>query len=294
MQRFGRIGVFLHDSPAEDEALAYTARFAELANSESVLCIHIRESRESGTADPDEGQFQQEILKKLPPAIADRTKVEVHTGTGIAEILRSARDLELDLVVVGRRLPSEQLAIAGAFTKLARKCPCNVLIVPNHTRTHTSRMLVPVDFSDHSKLALEQAIAIARASGGSPQVIAQAVYTVGYGYRKIGVSLHEAGRKLEAVTRAKLDEFVAQIDKSGVEFEAICTFSERVESSVHQLAAVRKMDMIVVGSRGLSWSAAALLGTTAEKILVTSPLPVMVAKVKGETTNLLNALLGES
>lgn len=169
-----------------------------------------------------------------------------------------------------------------------------MLVVPNYVRPHLSRMLVPVDFSAHSKLALEQAIAIARASGGAnPQVIALSVYSVGYGYRKMGVSLAEAGQQLESVTRAALTEFVADVDKAGVEFEALCTCAERVEAGVLDMAAVHKVDVIVVGSRGLSWPASMLLGSTAERILVTSPLPVLIVKQKGETVNLLNALLGD-
>ena len=79
----------------------------------------------------------------------------------VVGLLRVAHD-ELDVVVVGRRLPSEQVGIGAAFSKLARKCPCSVLVVPSHARVHLSRMLVPVDFSEHSKLALEQAIDVAR------------------------------------------------------------------------------------------------------------------------------------
>lgn len=294
MQRFRRIGVFLHDSPADEEALAYTSRFAELANTESILCVLVGGPGRCDEEDRDPAACEQEILAKLPPTIADRTKVEIHTDTGIPAILRAARDLDLDLVIVGRRLPSEQLGIGSAFTRLARKSPCTVLVVPNYTRLHLSRLLVPTDFSEHSKLALEQALGIARASGEPrPQVIVQSIYTVGYGYRKTSGSLHEAGRRLEEVTRAKMAEFVADVDTSGVEFDTVCTCSEQVEMAILDLAAVRKMDMIVAGSRGLSRAAAVLLGRTAERILVMSPLPVMIVKRKGETVGLLNALLAE-
>jgi nucleotide-binding universal stress UspA family protein len=81
------------------------------------------------------------------------------------------------------------------------------------------------------------------------------------------------------------------LDTSGVEFQAVCTCSEQTPEAVHDLAAVRKMDMIVVGSRGLSRSAAAILGSTAERVLTVSPLPVLIVKRKGETVHLLDALL---
>lgn len=294
MRKYRRIGVFLHDSPADDEALAFAARVAELANSESVLCIHVRESDEAEDSQPNAKEFQAQILKRLPPTIAARTKVELHGGEGVPAILRGARDLELDLVVVGRRLPSEQLGIGSEFTRLARKCPCDVLVVPNFTRTHLGRMLVPIDFSQHAKLALEQAIALVRTGGEPhPEVVAHSIYSIGYGYTKTGVSLPKAAGELEEITQNKLRKFVADVDTTGIAFDTICTCAESVQSAVHDFAAVRKMDMIVVGSRGLNWPAAALLGSTAERILVTSPLPVLIVKKKGETTHLLNALLGD-
>ncbi|MBU0637805.1 MAG: universal stress protein [Planctomycetes bacterium] len=293
MDRFRRLGVFLDESPADAEALAFTGRFAALADSESVLCIHVRDRRgEASGPDPEVSAFEARVLAQLPEAVAKRTKVEVHSGSGIAEILRSARDLELDLIIVGRRLPAEQMGVGSTFTRLARKAPCSVLIVPNHVRTHLSRLLVPVDFSEHSHLAAETALAIARSSGAAhPQVIVQTIYSIGYGFKKTAVSLTEAVARRESVAHQKIAEFVAKLDTSGVEFESICTCSERTADAVHELAAVLKMDAIVVGSRGLSTPAVVLLGATAEKILLSSPLPVLVVKRKGETTHLLDALL---
>ena len=241
---------------------------------------------------PNAETFKKQVLQQLPPAIASRTKVELHGRAGIPEILRSARDQELDLVVVGRRLPSEQIGIGSAFSRLARKCPCNVLVVPNLVRLHLGRMLVPVDFSKHSGMALEQATEIARTAGEDhPQIIVHSVCSVGYGYRKMGVNLQEASEQLVATMGKQLTEFVAKVDKTGVEFETICTSAEQIEAAILDMAAVRKVDMIVLGSRGKTWTATALLGSIAERVLVTSPLPVLLVKEKGETTPLLNVLL---
>lgn len=297
MKRYRRIGVFLTGSPADDVALGFAGRFAQLAESEKVLCVFVHgggpETSRLETIDLE--QLRQRVLDTLPEAVAGNTEVQVHEGNGVAEILRSARDLELDLVVNGRRLPAHQMSVGSAFTKLARKSPCSVLIVPNHWRPHLGRFHVPVDLSEHSRLALETALEIARASvaeGGQPQVLVQTVYCVGYGYHKLGMDLDQAVAQQGEVTQKKLDEFLADVDTSGVQFETICTCSEDPAAAAHELASARKMDMIVVGSRGLSPAAAVILGGTAERILVHAPQPVLIVKRKGETIGLLNALLG--
>ena len=297
MKQYRRIGVFLTGSPADDEALGFAGRFAAVAESEKVLCVYVHGGgpEVAGGGPINIEDLRESVLGALPDEVAARTEVEVHEGHGVAEILRSARDLELDLVVKGRRLPAHEVAVGSACTKLARKSPCSVLIVPNYCRPHVSRIHVPVDFSEHSKLALNAALEIARAGatgGEQPQVLVQTVYHAGYGYHMLGMDRDQAIAKQAEVTQQSLDEFLADVDTSGVQFEAICTCSEDTAAAVHELAAARKMDMIVVGSRGLSPAAAAILGGNAERILLRAPQPVLIVKRKGETVGLLNALLG--
>jgi nucleotide-binding universal stress UspA family protein len=297
MKQYRRIGVFLTGSPADDEALAFAGRFAVAAQSEKVLCVCVHGGGPGGA--PSESisidNLRQHVLDVLPDNVAAQAEVEVHEGRGLPEILRSARDLELDLVVMGRRLPAHQAAVGSACTKLARKSPCSVLIVPDYCRPHISRILVPVDFSEHSKLALLAGLEIARggaADGERPQVLVQTVYCAAYGYHMLGMDRDQAIAKQREVAQQSLAEFLKGVDTSGVQFETICTCSEDTAAAVQELAAVRKMDMIAVGSRGLSPTAAAILGGNAERILLHAPQPVLIVKRKGETVGLLNALLG--
>ena len=290
MERFKKLGVFLHDSPADETALAYTAAIASLGRSESVYCIHVRDP-ELDEDDPDSATLEADVHRALPDAVAKITKVEVHRGTGVAEILRSARDDELDLIIIGRRLPSEQLGIGSAFARLARKAPCSVLVVPLQARPHLERLFVPVDFSAHSKMALEQAIAIARIGGAAkPQLAVHSNFTVGYGYSKLGLKLSEAIAKRETVCNTQLREFVADVDTSGLDVEFVCTNSQDPEVVIQEAAIARKMDLIVIGSRGTG--SVFMLGSTAERILLHSVLPVLVVKKKGETLPILDVLFG--
>lgn len=296
MERYRRIGVFLTGSPADDVALGFAGRFAALAKSEKVLCVYVHGGapEAAAVATVDLTDLRRHVLAQLPESVARNAEVDVHEGKGVMEILRSARDAELDLIATGRRLPGHQMAVGSTFTKLARKAPCSVLIVPNYCRPHFSRLLVPVDMSEHSRLAVEAALEIAGESaavGEKPQVLVQTVYHVGYGYRKLGMHFDEAVAKQEQVARQNLEQFVAGIDARDVELELVCTCAEDISTSVHELASARKMDMIVVGSRGLSPAAATILGGTAERILSGAPQPVLIVKRKGETIGLLNALL---
>jgi nucleotide-binding universal stress UspA family protein len=295
MLSYKRIGVLLTGLPADETALGFAGAFAQMGGCEELLCVFAEGiAQEQPTAVPATPVIEQWVLAQLPAEVRALVELRILAGKPDDELLRIGRHADLDLVVKGRPLPSSQTVVGVKLTRLVRKAPCTVLVVPRQVRPHLSRLMVPVDFSEHSKMALETALAIARATAGTngmPQVLVQTIFNVGYGYTKAGVEFHEAARNMEAATRRDLDEFLQGIDTSGVEFEAVCTCSEHAPESVHELATVRKMDVIAVGSRGLSRSAAAILGSTAERILTASALPVLIVKRKGETTHLLDALL---
>ena len=290
MKRFKRLGVYLDEWPDDEDVLAFADRLATLAGSESIACIYWARNESGSEQARDHEAF---VREHLSPDVMARTRLEVVQGHALGAVLQVAHGQQLDLILAGRSLPSEQVAVGNVFNRLARKSPCSVLLIPKDTRVHMARIMVPIDFSDHSKLALEAALDIARASDEhGPQVVAQAVFAVDYGYSKTGVSLEEAKRRLEKVTRQRLEEFVADVDKSGVEFELVCTCSECPADAVRELAAARNMDLICIGSRGITSDTVALLGGTTERIIATAPKPLLIVKRKGETAHLLDVLLG--
>lgn len=295
MDQFKKLGVFLNQEPGDDEALAFTAKLAGFAGVESVLCIHVRgiEADAAGAPGPSEADIQRLVREKFPADVATRTRVEVHEATGIADILRSARDQSLDLVIVGRRQPHDQMAVGSAFARLARKAPCSVLVVPDQSYPHFGRIAVQIDGSEHSKMALLMALDMARSCGEAhPQVVVQSIYQVGYGYQYAGCSFAEAVKRREEKTMQQVDAFLRNIDVSGVEFERVATCSNHPAAAIYDLVATKNLDLIAVGSRGQSRTSAMLLGSFTERLIVYSPTPVLVVKRKGETLRFLDALLG--
>lgn len=293
MLEWSKMGVVLTGGAADQPVLAYASALSQRWGTREVICMRTRGDEAEADGPQDRDAIEQQVRDELPESIASITRVVIELDDGVSCVLRTARDESLDMLLFGRRLPAHPLNIGSLASRLARKSPCTVLAVPPYCYAHCSRLLVPVDLSEHSRLALQTALELARASGDpNAQVVVQTIYTVGYGYRYAGVSFHEAARNIEQATCKKLDEFLKGIDTAGVRLERICTCSDRVADAVHDLAAARKMDVIVVGSRGAGGAAAAILGSTAERVLHSAPLPVLIVKKKGETVSLLNVLLG--
>ncbi len=293
MERFNRIGVFLNQEPGDREAISFAGMIARASHARVLNFIVVRGLEDPPTApDLSDSDIRDQIAETLQDTIEPR--IEIARATGMYEILRFARNIELDLIIVGRRLPTEQLAVGSVFYRLSRKAPCSVLVVPEHARTHLSRLLVMVDGSPCSTHALETAAAIARGCGEpNPQLIVQSAFHVGYGYSYSGLSLEEAVAQRSAMVAENLEAQLAKVDTVGLALEKIVANSDSPPKAALNLAAAMNLDCIVVGSRGMTKPAAVLLGSTAERVLLSASLPVLVVKNKGETVRFLDALLFE-
>ncbi len=135
------------------------------------------------------------------------------------------------------------------------------------------RVLVPVDFSDHSAKALEYAIAIAKALGSKIDLIhayhvpvaVQGPYTA-----PIPVEYTESIRK---GAQANLDEWLQRVTASGVSGESHLVQGPPAVA-ITDAAQALGVDHIVMGTRGLTGLRHVILGSVAERTVRLSACPV--------------------
>lgn len=143
------------------------------------------------------------------------------------------------------------------------------------------KILVPTDFSAHSKEAQAWAADLARRYEASMTLlhIYQPIsYALPEGYVlpsaglladlevNLGRALDEAGKQLAASSRVKVDTALLQ----GVPFAEIIRFAR--ESSY---------DLIVLSTHGRTGLRHALLGSVAEKVVRKAPCPVLTVRPHG-------------
>jgi nucleotide-binding universal stress UspA family protein len=287
-----RLGVFLNGSPADATVLDFaraTAGFVDPGG------LHLFHFREKGIADPhpdpSPGVLETRVREKVGDALPADATFEVLPEKGSKAILKAIHAHDLTSVMVGRRLPTAQMAVAGTFKKLAARAPCNVFVVTKYSQPHLERILIPVDFTEHSATGIRVALDFLRMiNRPNVQMLFQHNVEVEYGYRYAGVSFEEYARSLESNALDEMEEFLKPFDLSGIQTERVITISDRPSEAVTALAVARKMDVVVVGSRGKSSPLGALLGTTAEDILMHCPLPVLIAKTDEDTQMLKQAM----
>ncbi|MBT8375510.1 MAG: universal stress protein [Bacteroidia bacterium] len=138
------------------------------------------------------------------------------------------------------------------------------------------KIIVPVDFSEHSEYALEAAASIARKYNSELLIIhmlelANAILT------SSGNAINE-----EAVFYLKLAEqrFETFLDKDylkGIKVTPIVKHF-KVFSEINDVAAEHNANLIVMGSHGVSGVKEVLVGSNTEKVVRHSDIPVLVIK----------------
>ncbi len=142
-----------------------------------------------------------------------------------------------------------------------------------------SKILVPIDFSEHSEAALAHASEVATAFGAEVvlhHVVEAALYPVAYGMAPVTSVNFEEDAKLNAEKA-----MVPLIDKLGAAGVKASSLIETGMASVRicETADREGFDLIVIATHGLTGLAHLLMGSTAERVVRHANCPVLTVKV---------------
>jgi nucleotide-binding universal stress UspA family protein len=147
------------------------------------------------------------------------------------------------------------------------------------------KILVPVDGSPAANLALMEAIKLAKSMGSKLQllhVVDEFVMDPGYGsmtyYSQLVESLRELGKKT-------LQDAEAVVRKHALEPASVLieTTGHRVARHIVEKAREWPADLIVMGTHGRRGIARLVMGSDAELVLRSSPVPVLLIRGQAES-----------
>ena len=137
------------------------------------------------------------------------------------------------------------------------------------------KILVPVDGSENSRRALEQAISMSGA--GCLITIVHVIDVPPTVYVESQKLLNEIMGKFREESTRILDQFKSIAQKSGVAVDAVALEGDAAQSIV-DYAQKGGFDMIVMGSRGLGKLQGLILGSTSRKVLHQARCPMLIVK----------------
>ncbi len=232
--------------------------------------------------------------------LAELLSVEAATGLVTHRHLRRAfsiapaimelvEEKNIDCVVIGGhgRRGVRRFLLGSVAEEVVRLAPCPVLTVreqplpdgpPPRDFADLSRILVPVDFSEHSRTALGTAKELA-ATGTRLELVHVVEIPVFPNYYDV---LNNPGQEYAFPQIAlKVEETIARFvqDTPGPDVECEITVLEgAAANNITDHAAQAGADLIVIATHGLTGFLHLLLGSVTEKVVRSAPCPVLTLK----------------
>ncbi len=301
MYNIDRLLVALDLTEMDDVLIRYTSFMAKLYKTEKVYFFHVA----------DNYDLPEEVKKNYPDLLAPKDEsiqkllegkiekewesgyeceiaIELKEGNAIDQLLKWIDVKRVDMILMGRKDVSNGSGVMPQ--KVSKLAHASVMIIPEKSESKLSKIVIPLDFSKHSKLAMEAAINLEKASGA--EIKALNAYYVPSGYHKAGKSREEFAEIMKNHAEADFKKFMKK-NNFGDAISCHYVLDEGSPADkIYEYAEKEKADLIVMGSKGRTGMASILLGSVTEKVInYQSHIPLAVIKNKDENMGFLKALL---
>lgn len=231
----------------------------------------------------------QDKLKKYE--FPESMEIEVFAEEGdhpLDTFLRWAKIKDVDLIIMGRK---EELEGSGSLANgVAKQAPCSVLLLQEKRPSGLpKKIMIPTDFSDHNEMIYDFAEGISDELGA--ELIPVHLYDIPHGYTKTGKTKEEFAKIMKKNAQKDFKKFINKFKHKELHCEFVLNENEGPGIALLNEAKRLEVDMILLGSRGRTKSAAILLGSVATRLVVVNNiLPMLIFKKKGETMGFFEAL----
>jgi nucleotide-binding universal stress UspA family protein len=287
MHRFRNVAVGLSRGPADAALIRYAAMICRWGAVQSVRFLHVLPRGEEGAAEAPDSPIQAELqaavaahFTEVPSGV--RSSCTVVAGPLLDRFLASLAEEQMDVLLIGYDLGSS--GWRPLARRLAMKAPCSVWMIPERADPQVRKILVPIDFSESAADAMQVAVSMARSCGAS--CVALHVY-----FNEAVVTYEEYDQVIRGQEAEAYQRFIAPIDCHGVEVKRAFEEGANAADVIARVAQREGADLIVAATRGRSRSAAILLGSVTEEMIMTMQVPLLAVKHFGARMSVLQALL---
>jgi nucleotide-binding universal stress UspA family protein len=217
--------------------------------------------------------------------------VHPHMASGLPakEATELAERIGADLIAMGTKglTGLKHVLLGSVAERVVRLAPCPVLTVPRNENASAesgahgiARILVPVDFSDDSQRALDVAIDLAKTFGAELHLLhCYQIHPASVSpYGIVVPETLEHDIRMAALQR--LSEWREKAAARGIRVQEHITAhfpSQEIVAASERL----DIDLIAMGTRGLTGLKHALLGSVAERTIRNAPCAVLTVKKSG-------------
>jgi nucleotide-binding universal stress UspA family protein len=222
-------------------------------------------------------QPYQEALAKAVE-VADSLDISVLTtleqGEPHERIVEVAESARFDLIVMGVRgsNPAEKLLMGSMTARVIGYSPIDVLVVPLEKEIGLDSVLVAVDGSESSNVALKRAFELQKSYGSKVQVI----WVADIPDQIYGLDPSAAQGMID-IARRNLEGVAKQVDSIGGKAEMLLREGEPAKV-ITEIAEKTHVGLVIVGSHGRTRLRRVLMGSVTERVIGHAPCPILVTR----------------
>jgi len=305
MPLVNRLLVLLELNEYDDIIFDFVNRIAGVLKSdlESVSFLHVAEDLDIPQAILDkypglipsiDESINQAIEGKLEnyEHLKEIKELSISTlgGAKLQQVPAFIRENDIDLLVVNRSDDNEEEV--SFLQKLIRRSSCSVALIPPSIPSNIRNLLVPMDFSKNSLMALKTARDLCT-KHADMHINGLHIYKLPHGYFKTGLTKDQFIEEMVSYARGEVDKFVEEVglDKDRFTMHYRMLNSNGIPYMINRFSFNQKMDAIVLGSRGGNTIGSLFVGEGNEELMGRDQYrPLIVEKKNGENLKLWEAL----
>ena len=304
MYQLNHILVTLDLSDMDDSLIRYANFLVDKIKPESVTFLHVMRPYDipkdiieafphldEPITDVIREGLQEKIGELFSPENEIKTNIEVKEGYPTETIIKFSQKNDITLTLMGKKMGYE--GRGSIVRKLLGIIPSSVLLVSETAHRKIENILVRMDFSKISEMALRMALRMKELTGA--EVACHHVHKLPLNY--FPQSRPEEDKRLqEHVKKHSNKEFQKFMKRFKYHASEIpFSYSLDVENEEAQILYNRALtvgaDMILIGSKIKSELADIIIDSTSEKLAAPDKnIPVFIVKDRKQTMGFLNAL----
>lgn len=244
--------------------------------------LHVLEPVAEAMIEPSLARLMREYQRSEAELLAEWVRKKTDAPVEL-EVLKGSPTWELtakaktaSLVVVGSS-SIDAFSVGPVAKRVARKATADTLVVRRQPRVHYRKVIAAVDFSEHSRAAIERAVAL------FPGADITALYSLPSRFDSLLAGAGLFAEELEAsrgtrlgIAQERMEEFTAAWDG---EIRALVVDGPPTET-IDEVVRRRGADLVIAASRGASATRMVLLGAVAEGLVNRAPCDVLIARSK--------------
>jgi nucleotide-binding universal stress UspA family protein len=304
MYQLNHILVTLDLSDMDDSLIRYTKFLVDKIKPESVTFLHVLRPYEipkeiieafphldEPVTDVIKEGLQDKIKELFPTENGIKTNIEVKEGYPTETIVKFTQKNDITLTLMGKKMGYE--GRGSIVRKVLGIIPSSVMLVSETAHRKIENVLVRMDFSKMSEMALKMALRLKELTGS--EVVCHHVHKLPLNYFPQG-NPEQDKRLQQYVEKHSNKEFQKFMKRFRYNAgEVPFSYSLDIENEEAQLLYNRALavgaDMIVIGSKIKSELADIIVDSTSEKLASADKnIPVFIVKDRKQTMGFLKAL----